>query len=129
MKPSENIIGFEHIGLPSADYDKTIEFYTTFGFELAYETVYEGNRVGFLRLNGVDIETWEEANPALRAGAVDHFALTVKDVDAIYELAVSKGYPIKDPEGIRVLPFWSNGYRFVNVIGPNGETVEFGHKL
>ncbi|HIU33514.1 MAG TPA: VOC family protein [Candidatus Pullichristensenella excrementigallinarum] len=129
MEPKDNIIGLQHIGLPAKDFDETVEFYKTFGFELVYETVNEGNRVGFLRLHNVTIETWQEANPALRAGAVDHFALDVREVEPLYELALSKGYPIKDPEGLRFLPFWEKGIRFFNVIGPNGETVEFSQML
>lgn len=129
MKPAENIIGLDHIGLPTADYDKTIEFYSTFGFEVVYETMNEGNKVGFLKLHNVMIETWQENDPAMRAGAVDHFAMAVRDVDALYQLALSKGYAIKDPEGLRFLPFWENGIRFFNVIGPNNETVEFSQKL
>ena len=129
MKPSENISGLQHIGLPAANYEKTVEFYSTFGFELVYETTNDGVPVGFLKLHDVIIETWQEANPALRGGAIDHFALNVRQVEPLYELALSKGYPIKDPEGIRFLPFWENGVRFFNVIGPNGETVEFAQML
>ena len=39
---------------PAKDFDETVEFYKTFGFELVYETVNEGNRVGFLRLHNRD---------------------------------------------------------------------------
>ena len=33
-----------------------------------------------------------------------------------------------DPE-IRFLPFWEKGTRFFNVLGPNGEIVEFSQIL
>ena len=35
--------------------------------------------------------------------------------------------PLED--AIQFLPFWENGVRFFNLLGPNGETVEFSQRL
>ena len=55
-------------------------------------------------------------------------ALNVTDVDAVWKLANQAGLRLLDPE-IRFLPFWEKGTRFFNVLGPNGEIVEFSQIL
>ena len=47
---------------------------------------------------------------------------------ALFSLQKEAGFTILD-EGIRSLPFWDNGIRFFNVLGPNKEVVEFGQIL
>ena len=44
--------GVQHIGIPTNDIDKTVEFYHKLGFETAYETVNEeaNEKVVFLKL-------------------------------------------------------------------------------
>ena len=61
-------------------------------------------------------------------GAIAHVALNVTDVDAVWKLANQTGLRLLDPE-IRFLPFWEKGTRFFNVLGPNGEIVEFSQIL
>ena len=44
--------GIQHIGIPTNDIEKKIEFYKTLGFEIALQTINEeaGEKVAFLKL-------------------------------------------------------------------------------
>ena len=50
------------------------------------------------------------------------------DIEKAWDDAKAAGLNFIDPE-IQALPFWKNGVRFFNVLGPNGEKVEFGQIL
>ncbi|MDR2435542.1 MAG: hypothetical protein LBD47_13395 [Treponema sp.] len=70
------------------------------------------------------IETYESKDPAFKAGAVDHIALDVTDIDTAYNFAKAKGFTILGDE-IAELPFWSKGIKCFNIEGPNREKIEF----
>lgn len=124
------ITGLQHIGLPTNHIEKTIAFYETLGFQTAYQTVNEkaGEKVAFLRLGDVVIETYENKQAALSNGAWDHVALNVTDIEEVFRLAKENGFPMLDTE-IQFLPFWDNGVRFFTIAGPNQEKVEFSQYL
>lgn len=42
MKLKEQLNGIQHVGIPTNDIEKTIRFYETLGFEVAFQTVNEG---------------------------------------------------------------------------------------
>ena len=75
--------GYQHIGIPTDDIDKTAEFYMGLGFQLKWETVYNGNPVKFLEWGNILIETYEKDEGASNAiGAIDHIALYRTDIAA-----------------------------------------------
>jgi len=116
--------GFQHLGLPTADMDATLNFYGTIGFEPIYSTINDGCRVFFLKLGDMVIETYESGAVAGRPGAIDHIALNVTDIEAVFNWANELGLKTDDKE-INYLPFFEKGVRFFTVIGPNAERVEF----
>lgn len=63
----KHVTGLQHIGLPTNDMAKTLAFYEKLGFELAYQTVNNGEKVCFLKLANVCIETYENGQ-AVGAG-------------------------------------------------------------
>lgn len=79
--------GVQHIGIPTNDIDKTVDFYHKLGFETAFETVNEeaDEKVVFLKLGTLVVETYENHAAVLRVGAIDHVALDVKDIEEIYQ--------------------------------------------
>ena len=130
MSIAEHVNGLQHLGLPTGALDATVAFYESLGFTVALSTINPntGERVCFLTCKGLCIETYECAEPAGRAGAIDHLALDVDDVEAAWEAVRAAGStPLEDD--IQFLPFWENGVRFFNILGPNGEKVEFSQKL
>ncbi len=124
------ITGLQHIGIPTNDLEETIAFYETLGFQIAFQTVNgpAEERVAFLKMGDVTIETYENKQAALSNGALDHIALNVTDIEAVFEVAKEKGLCILDTE-IQFLPFWENGVKFFTVVGPNKEKVEFNQYL
>ena len=124
------ITGLQHIGIPTNDMEATIAFYETLGFQIAYQTVNEAanEKVAFLRLGDVTIEAYENKKAALANGAVDHIALNVTDIEAVFQLVKEKGFSMLDTE-VQFLPFWDNGVKFFTILGPNKEKVEFSQYL
>lgn len=120
--------GVQHIGIPTNDIRKTIEFYHKLGFETALETVNGDEKVAFLKLNNLVIETYENKNAKMEAGAIDHLAIDVADVEAVYNEIVKMELNTTNDE-IHFLPFWENGVRFFTIEGPNKEKVEFSQYL
>ena len=79
--------GVQHIGIPTNDIDKTVEFYHKLGFETAFETVNEeaNEKVVFLKLGTLVVETYENHAAKMEHGAIDHVALDVKDIEEIFQ--------------------------------------------
>lgn len=120
--------GFQHLGIPTANMDATLAFYKSIGFEETYSTLNDGCKVYFLKLGDMVVETYESKSVADKTGAIDHIALNVTDIDAVFALAKEKGLPTDDTS-VNFLPFFDNGVKFFTVIGPNSEKVEFNQIL
>ena len=80
--------GIQHVGIPTNDIETTVEFYRRLGFEVALQTVNEeaNEKVAFLKLNNLVIETYENKAAKMESGAIDHVAIDVKDIEKVYEL-------------------------------------------
>ena len=130
MKLKEQLNGIQHVGIPTNDIEKTIHFYETLGFEIAFQTVNEeaDEKVAFLKLNTLVIETYENKAAKMEDGAIDHIAIDVKDIEKVYEMIGEAGLnTTKDT--VHFLPFWENGVKFFTIEGPNKEKVEFSQYL
>ena len=130
MNLREQLNGVQHIGIPTNDIEKTIEFYQKLGFEIAFQTVNEeaNEKVAFLKLHTLVIETYENKAAAMQAGAVDHIAIDVKDIEKVYSMIDRAGLN-STQDTIHFLPFWENGVKFFTIEGPNKEKVEFSQYL
>lgn len=122
--------GIQHIGIPTNDIEKTIEFYNNLGFEIALQTINEeaDEKVAFLKLKTLVIETYENRQAKLANGAIDHVAINVKDIEEVYHYIEENQMNTTNDE-IHFLPFWENGVRFFTIEGPNKEKVEFSQYL
>lgn len=122
--------GIQHVGIPTNEIKKSISFYEGIGFEVVWQTVNELNNqaVVFLRLGNLVMEIYENGQAAMKAGAIDHIALDVTDIDSVFESVKKDGYKMLD-EKVQYLPFWKYGVKFFTITGPNGEKIEFCEKL
>lgn len=118
--------GVQHIGIPTNDLDKTVEFYKKLGFEIAFEAVEE--KVAFLKLGTLVVETYENHEAKMEHGAIDHVALDVRDIEEIFQYINEAGLN-STQDTIHFLPFWENGVKFFTIEGPNKEKVEFSQYL
>ncbi len=119
------VTGIQHIGIPTKDVEATAAFYQKIGFDIAAKFVNScnGANVIFLQQGNCCIETYEEKEIKMDAGAIDHFSLDVTDVDAAYADIKAAGL---NPTDIDCVPsFWDNGVRYFKIEGPNKEAIEF----
>lgn len=122
--------GVQHIGIPTNNIQKTIEFYKKLGFEVALQTINQeaNEKVVFLKLKNLIIETYENKAAKMDVGAIDHVAIDVTDIDQVY-INIQKENLNTKRDSIHFLPFWDNGVRFFTIEGPNKEKVEFSQYL
>lgn len=130
MEIKDYATGLQHIGIPTKDMEKTLEFYYALGFENILSTVNEatGQNVNFLKLGNVVMETYDEQTAAMCYGGIEHVAIDVTDIQAVYDLVCAKGLNTLNDQ-INFLPFWENGVKFFTIEGPNKEKVEFSQFL
>ena len=130
MDIREQITGLGHIGIPVRNIDDTVAFYQMIGFQVALDTVNPQNsqKVIFLKQKDVMLELYQQEETALVAGAINHIALDVNDLDAVYRYVCEKGLN-NTKDTIHRLPFWKNGVRYFTIEGPNKEKVEFSQYL
>lgn len=66
MENKYGIVGVAHVGLPTNDLQKTVEFYKSLGFEEIMQTYNEkaGEKVAFLQIKNYCIETFENGQAA-----------------------------------------------------------------
>ena len=121
---------FQTRSIPANDIEMTIAFYEKLGFEIAFRTVNEAadEKVAFLKLGTLVIETYENKAAALKPGAIDHVAIDVKNIEKVHEMITGAGLNTTQDE-VHFLPFWENGVRFFTIEGPNKEKVEFSQYL
>ncbi len=124
----EWITGIQHVGIPTEDMDKTRAFYGKLGFKVAYETVNESAEVVFFQLENLVMETYEVDHAAQAYGAIEHVAVNVTDIEAVYEKIKEIGLNTLE-DTIHFLPFWKNGVKFFTIEGPNKEKIEFSQFL
>ena len=130
MSIAEHVTGLQHLGLPTAALDETAAFYESLGFVRAHSTVNPGTgeRVCFLTCGGLCIETYECAAPARRPEPSTTWPWTWTTLSPPGRKCGWPAWPRwKMP--FSSSPFWENGVRFFNLLGPNGETVEFSQRL
>ena len=81
MENKYGIVGIAHVGLPTNDLQKTVEFYKSLGFEVIMQSYNEkaGEKVAFLQIKNYCIETFENRQAAMSDGAYQHVALDVEE--------------------------------------------------
>ncbi len=126
MSFSRIATGLQHIGVPTNDIENTIRFYTALGFEVAHRADNNGELVAFLKLGDLMIETYQNGKAVGAAGAVDHIAINVTDVEEARRIADAMKLEVIE-EG--QLAFWENGVRYFTILGPNREKLEFNQYL
>lgn len=122
--------GIQHIGIPTNNIEKTIAFYKELGFETALQTINKeaDEKVAFLKLKTLVIETYENKAAKLESGAIDHVAVNVNNIEEVYQYISEKKLNTTN-DTIHFLPFWENGVRFFTIEGPNMEKIEFSQYL
>lgn len=128
MEIKEFCTGIQHLGIPTNDIKETIQFYEQLGFKVVLKTINGDESVAFLQMHNLVIETYENKSAAMQPGAINHIAIDVKGIDALFEVVKSNNFNLLDAQ-INGLPFWEKGVRFFTIMGPNKEKIEFCERL
>lgn len=128
------VTGLSHIGVFVRDMEKSLEFYSTLGFDCHFKADLpdEGGaiKLAFLRCGTCEIElickaVYEER----KAGTVDHIALSVENIDAVMRRLIDKGVMFETERPASLPTLFDNGAKCVFFSGPDGERLELFETL
>ena len=78
----------------------------------------------FYQLVGAD---WVEVSNRGH-GHIDHIALDVADIQGAWDTVRNEGLMPVELAPV-FLPFWEKGVYYFNILGPDGERIEFNQRL
>jgi lactoylglutathione lyase len=133
-----NINAIQHIGIPVTNVVNSAVFYSKLGFSNVMEKPFDHNgeqgTCVMMKRNEMIIELYQMPDSVLpqiasrKDGHVDHIAFDVADIDEAYAIVKDGGFNIIEPEPV-FLQFWKNGCKYFNILGPDGERLEFNQVL
>lgn len=133
-----NIKKLQHIGIPVTDMAVSELFYTKLGFinvmQSPFELDGEKGLCVMMKQGEMLIELYQLPDkllPGIRGranGHIDHIAFDVDDIDDVFAEIKAAGFTVLE-EQVVWLPFWKKGCRYFNIVGPDGERLEFNEVL
>lgn len=128
----------QHIGIPVTDLSISEKFYQKLGFENVMQSGFDHNggrgKMAMMEKGDIIIEIYQLPDAELdkirnRAdGHVDHVAFDVDDIDSAFNELKNASFRVVETEPV-FLPFWKNGCKYFNILGPDGERLEFNQIL
>ncbi|MEN9696605.1 MAG: hypothetical protein RLZ56_26 [Bacteroidota bacterium] len=132
------INGLQHIGIPVTNLKTSEKFYEGLGFHNAMTSHFEINGekgyVSMMKMGTIIIEIYQMPPAELleiqqrKNGHIDHIAFDVSDIDQSFQTLVDNGYKVLEPSPV-FLNFWTKGCKYFNILGPDGERLEFNQIL
>jgi catechol 2,3-dioxygenase-like lactoylglutathione lyase family enzyme len=132
------INSLQHVGIPVTSVRDSEAFYAKLGFANVMEAPFEhedGIGLCLMMKHGeIILELYQMPGSALeiirnrKDGHIDHIAFDVSDIEATFSWFKQHGFKIAEESPV-FLKFWKNGCRYFNVIGPDGERLEFNQIL
>jgi catechol 2,3-dioxygenase-like lactoylglutathione lyase family enzyme len=128
----------QHIGIPVTDLNVSETFYKRLGFVSATSSPFDHNdgkgKMMMMRLKNIIIELYQLPEADLdeirsrNDGHIDHITFDVSDIDQTYSALKEASFQILEEQPV-FLPFWENGCKYLNILGPDGERLEFNQIL
>lgn len=128
----------QHIGIPVTNVVASEAFYTQLGFEKVMQSPFqEDGQAGtcvMMKNKSVIIELYQLPAHQLQEirnrkdGHIDHITFDVDDIDVAFAALKNASYQVIEQAPI-FLPFWQNGCKYFNILGPDGERLEFNQIL
>jgi catechol 2,3-dioxygenase-like lactoylglutathione lyase family enzyme len=132
------INGFQHLGIPVTSISHSESFYSKLGFKNVMSSHFDHNgsqgKVAMMKSGDMIIEIYQFPERELQEikrrkdGHIDHIAFDVDDINETYHVLKENGFTIIETEPV-FLPFWKKGCKYFNIIGPDGERLEFNQIL
>ncbi len=125
----------QHIGIPVSNIQKSIAFYEQFGFKNVMPSTFEiegekGGIVAMMERSAMVLELYQMPASHLsgvanrKDGHIDHVAFDVDDINLTYKILKENNFTILENEPV-FLNFWNKGCKYFNILGPDGERLEF----
>lgn len=125
----------QHIGIPVSNIQKSIGFYEKFGFTNVMPSTFEiegekGGIVAMMKRDSIILELYQMPASYLteiknrKDGNIDHIAFDVDDIELAFTTIKENHFTILEKEPV-FLNFWNKGCKYFNVLGPDGERLEF----
>jgi len=138
-KSISNLINhLQHIGIPVTDIAVSEAFYSQFGFckvmECEFQEDGETGTCVMMKNKSITIEMYQLPEQKLmqirlrKDGHIDHITFDVDDIDEAFIAIKDASIPIIEEKTV-FLPFWKNGCKYFNIMGPDGERLEFNQIL
>jgi catechol 2,3-dioxygenase-like lactoylglutathione lyase family enzyme len=129
----------QHIGIPVTDLSVSEAFYERLGFKNVMPSTFEhngekGGIVAMMKKSDMIIELYQMPKKELmeirnrKDGHIDHIAFDVSDVDVTFNLLKTNGFHVLESAPV-FLAFWKKGCKYFNILGPDGERLEFNQIL
>ena len=128
----------QHIGIPVSDIAVSEAFYNQLGFNKVMQSTFEEEGESgtciMLKNKNIILELYQLPDKKLKEirerkdGHIDHITFDVDDIDLTFNLLKSSSFKVIEEQPV-FLPFWSNGCKYFNILGPDGERLEFNQIL
>ncbi len=128
----------QHVGIPVSNLQKSQAFYQQLGFQNVMEAPFdqdgEKGICVMMQKGLITIELYQLPEKMLNAirsrkdGHIDHMAFDVPNIETTFTWIKEAGLLPLEPKPV-FLKFWKNGCRYFNIVGPDGERLEFNQIL
>jgi len=128
----------QHIGIPVTDIAVSEAFYSQLGFSNVMQSPFkEDGETGtciMMKNKSIIIELYQLPTHKLteirdrKDGHIDHITFDVDDIDVAFEALKNASLQVIEEAPV-FLPFWQNGCKYFNILGPDGERLEFNQIL
>ncbi len=135
---SQLINHLQHIGIPVTNVLTSELFYNQFGFSKVMQSEFRedcGNGTCVMMKNKeIILELYQVPEQMLQEvrdrkdGHIDHITFDVDDIDLTFNLLKQASFNVIEPAPV-FLPFWENGCKYFNILGPDSERLEFNQLL
>jgi len=128
----------QHTGIPVTDMAVSEAFYSRLGFVNVMKAGFAINGAPgtciMMKNNAIIIELYQMPPAELdeirkrKNGHIDHIAFDVDDIDAAFTDLTKAAFQVQEAAPV-FLSFWEKGCRYFNILGPDGERLEFNQVL
>lgn len=133
-----NFNDIQHVGIPVTDLENSKCFYKRLGFvNVMTKTFPHNGQTGhalMMKRSQTVIELYQfpeselDEIRSLKDGHINHITFDVSDIDRAFSELANAGFDIIEGSPV-FLDFWEKGCRYFNVLGPEGERLEFNQIL
>jgi catechol 2,3-dioxygenase-like lactoylglutathione lyase family enzyme len=128
----------QHVGIPVTDITVSEAFYARLGFSNVMQSTFTlDGKTGvciMMKNNSAIIELYQLPDHKLgeignrKDGHIDHIAFDVDNIDTTFSVLKNAMYQIVEEAPV-FLSFWDKGCKYFNILGPDGERIEFNQVI